>query len=150
MAVVMSATERRLLLIKAKRDRLLVAVARLNAAVRVLSEKVRADKRKEERKKIKDEKEVKAEKAVKAVKAVKGKMKAVKGRTKAVKGKVAKWMKGKAMMGKVRTKVEKRARGRPALYAGECCACVYRDTGRAGGPEHSKLYCLKLKDVVEG
>ena len=77
-------------------------------------------------------------------------------RTKVVEGKVVKWMKGKVMKrmkGKavkstVRTKVVKRARGRPAMYAGECVACVYRDTGRAGGPKHWGPDCRVLRDAA--
>mgnify|MGYP002811617223 FL=1 len=100
---------------------------------------MRAEKRSEERKKIKD---AKVTTAVKKAKVVKGKV------MKWMKGKVMKWMKGKAVKSKVRTKVVKRARGRPAMYAGECVACVYRDTGRAGGPKHWGPDCRVLRDAA--
>jgi hypothetical protein len=132
MAVVMSANERRLLLTKGERDRLLLKLTRLNASVRVQSERVRADKRRDERKKIKDEK-----KTVELKKA------------EAKKGKAMKWMKSEAKKGRVRTKAGKRARGRPSMYEGKCCACVYRASGRKGGPMHSELYCKMQKDEAE-
>ncbi len=129
MAVVQGATERRLLLVKAERERWLMGVTRLNARVRVLTEKLRAERRSEERKKLKSEMEVK--------------------KRKAVKGKVMKRKQGKAKAkSKVRTKVGNGPRGRPALYAGECVACVYRATGRAGGPKHWGPDCRVLRDAT--
>ncbi len=126
MALVQGATERRLLVAKAERDRWLNGVTRLNAKVRVLTEKLRAERRSEERKKLKDEKAEKKDKVIK--------------------GKVVKSMKGKAKAkSKVRTTVGNGPRGRPALYAGECVACVYRATGRAGGPKHGGPDCLVSK-----
>ena len=125
MAVVQGSTERRLLLVKAERERWLMGVTRLNARVRVLTEKLRAERRSEERKKLKDEKAEKKDKVIK--------------------GKVMKSMKWKAKAkGKVRAKAETGPRGRPALYAGECVACVYRATGRAGGPKHWGPDCKVL------
>ncbi len=115
--------------VKAERERWLMGVTRLNARARVLTEKLRAERRSEERKKLKGEMEVK--------------------KRKVIKGKVMKRMQGKAKAkSRVRTKVGNGQRGGPALYAGECVACVYRATGRAGGPKHWGPDCRVLRDAA--
>ena len=120
MALVMTALERRALVLSAKLAEAMQGVARIRVALRVVKEKVRAESRSAER--LKEKGEVKA-----------------KSKTRVKKG-AAKMKKGI-----VRTKAGNGPRGRPALYAGECVACVYRATGRAGGPKHGGPDCLVSK-----
>ena len=116
----MTALERRALVLSAKLAEAMQGVARIRVALRVVKEKVRAESRSAER--LKEKGEVKA-----------------KSKTRVKKG-AAKMKKGI-----VRTKAGNGPRGRPALYAGECVACVYRATGRAGGPKHGGPDCLVSK-----
>ncbi len=123
MALVMTANERRALLIAAKCAQAMQVVARLRVSLRIVKEKVRAESRAAERLKAKGEVKAKSRTVVKKTKKGMAKMK----------------------KGIVRTKAGNGPRGRPALYAGECVACVYRATGRAGGPKHFGPGCLVSK-----
>ncbi len=116
--MVMAANERRALLVSAKLAQAMQVVARLRVSLRIVKEKVRAESRAAERLKAKGEVKAESRTVVK---------------------------KGAAKMKKrlVRTKAGNGPRGRPALYAGECVACVYRATGRAGGPKHGGPDCFK-------
>ena len=108
MAAFLSKDERKMLGLKAARDRVLLKVTRYNAEIRVLNEKIRAKKRKEARAEMKKEREKKAS-------------------------------------GGRASSVERAAtRGRPALYAGQCVACVYRAARKPGGPMHNPEFCKKL------
>ena len=118
MAIVSTALERRALMLSGTLAELLQKVARVRVTLKIVKEKVRAKSRADQRMIEKGEKK---EEAVKVMK------------------------KGAAKTKKriVRTKAGNGPRGRPALYAGECVACVYRATGRAGGPKHGGPDCLK-------
>ena len=120
MAIVSTALERRALMLSANLAELLQKVARVRVTLRIVKEKVRAVSRADQRMIEKGEKKEKAMKVMK---------------------------KGAAKTKKriVRTKAGNGPRGRPALYAGECVACVYRATGRAGGPKHFGPDCLVSK-----
>ena len=118
MAIVSTALERRALMLSANLAALLQKVARVRVTLRSVKEKVRAVSRADQRLIEKGETKEKAMKVMK-----KG---AAKTKTRIV-----------------RTKAGNGPRGRPAMYAGECVACVYRATGRAGGPKHGGPDCLK-------
>ena len=114
----MIALECRELVLAAKCAQAMQGVARVRVTLRIVKEKVRAASRADQRMKEKGEEKGKSMKVMK---------------------------KGAAKMKKgiVRTRAGNGPRGRPALYAGECVACVYRATGRAGGPKHGGPACLK-------
>jgi hypothetical protein len=146
MAVVLSSTERKVLRVKAKRDRVELVRTRLTQELRVLSEQVRAEKRQAVRKKMKMEKMVVERKKDKreAVKQKRVEKKEVKSGRK-LSGRKVKFLKKV-----VRTKGGKKPRGRPAMYAGRCCACAYRVARRKGGPVHDPVFCKKYPPVVYG